>query len=87
MIFKEILQKPGEYLALLLILILSVIAFYLFSFDPHAQRRVIYAAAACYFLWSLYHHYKRGDLHISIVIEYVVVAIFGIVLISSTLLY
>lgn len=87
MLFKEISQKPGEYISLLIVFILSAIAFYLFSFDPRAQRRVIYAAAACYFLWSLYHHYKRGDLHISIVIEYLIVALFGIVLISSTLLY
>jgi len=87
MIFKEISQKPGEYIILMVIFILSAVAFYLFSFDPHAQRRVIYIASGLYFLWSLYHHYKRGDLHLSVVIEYIVVAIFGIVLISSTLLY
>ncbi|MFA5827932.1 MAG: hypothetical protein WC841_01020 [Candidatus Shapirobacteria bacterium] len=87
MIFKEISQKPIEYIALLIIFILFATAFYLFSFDPHSQRRVIYAASGSYFLWSLYHHYKRGDLHISIVIEYLLIAIFGIVLLSSTMLY
>jgi len=87
MIFKEISQKPWEYISLLIIFILSVFAFYFFSFDPHSQRRVIYTAAGVYFLWSLYHHYKRGDLHASIVIEYLVIALFGIILISGTLLY
>ena len=87
MMFKEISQKPGEYIILLVIFIISGLAYYLFSFDPHAQRRVIYAAAGVYFLWSLYHHYKRGDLHISIVVEYLLIAIFGIVLLSSTMLY
>lgn len=87
MIFKEISQKPGEYIVLLFIFIISGLAFYLFSFDPHAQRRVIYFASGAYFLWSLHHHYKRGDLHVSIVIEYVLIAILGIVLLSSTMLY
>jgi len=87
MIFKEISQKPWEYISLLAIFVLSVFAFCQFSFDPYSQRRVIYTAASAYFLWSLYHHYKRGDLHVSIVIEYIIMAIFGIVLISSTLLY
>lgn len=87
MIFKEISQKPVEYVVLLFIFIISGLAYYLFSFDPHAQRRVIYVAAGGYFLWSLYHHYKRGDLHISIVIEYLLIAIFGIILLSSTMLY
>jgi hypothetical protein len=87
MIFKEISQKPGEYILLFLIFLVAAIAFYFFSFDPHSQRRVIYAAAGTYFLWSLYHHYKRGDLHVSIVIEYLIIALFGIILISSTLLY
>jgi len=87
MIFKEISQKPWEYISLLIIFISSVIAFYFFSYDPHSQRRVIYAAAAVYFLWSLYHHYKRGDLHVSIIIEYLIMAIFGIILLSGTLLY
>lgn len=85
MLFKEISQKPLEYIALLIILLVGLVCFFLYTFDPHSQRRVVYATTAAYFLWSLYHHYKRGDLEISIIIEYLLFALFGIILITSTL--
>ena len=86
MLFKEIAKKPLEYIALALVLLVGLILFFISAFDPHSQRRVVYATAACYFLWSLYHHYKRGDLEFFIVVEYLVFALFGIILITSTLL-
>lgn len=85
MMFTEIKQKPFEYLILLLLLLISALAFIYFSYDSFIQRRVIYISAAAYFMWSLYHHYRRGDLQPSIVIEYLLIGIFGIVLLSSTL--
>lgn len=86
MIFKEISQKPLEYITLAIVFLIGLVFFFIYTFDPHSQRRVVYATATCYFLWSLYHHYKRGDLEFSIIIEYLVFALFGIILITSTLL-
>lgn len=86
MIFREIRQKPFEYLFLALILISSLVAFFIFSYNPHHQRRVIYVTTAAYLGWSLFHHYRRGDLELSIIIEYLVFALFALVLVSSTLL-
>ncbi len=85
MMFTEIKQKPFEYLILLFLLTISAFAFIYFSYDSFIQRRVIYFSAGTYFLWSLYHHYRRGDLQPSIVIEYLLIGILGIVLLSSTL--
>ena len=85
MIFHEIKQKPLEYFMLLLILITAVICFFVFGIDPHNRRRVVYATTAAYLGWSLYHHYRRGDLEFSIVVEYLVFALFALVLVSSTL--
>lgn len=84
-IFREIQQKPLEYLILLFIFITAAVLFFLFSYDPHNQRRVIYATTAAYLLWSFYHHYRRGDLELSIIVEYLVFALFALVLVSSTL--
>lgn len=86
MLFKELAQKPFEYLTLLVILLCGAILFISFSFDPHSQRRVLYLTAAAYLAWSLYHHYKRGDLQLSIIVEYLLFALFAIVIITSTLL-
>ncbi len=86
-IFREIEQKPLEYLTLLIILILGLALFFVFSFDKHMQRRVIYATTALYFSWSIYHHYKRGDLEASIVIEYILIGIFALLLSTGTLVF
>ena len=85
-IFKEIEQKPLEYLVLFFIFFTAAVIFLLFGFDHSLQRRVVYATSTAYFLWSLYHHYRRGDLHLSIVIEYLVFILLAIVITASTLL-
>lgn len=81
---KEIKQRPIEYLALLTGLVASLV-FYLLIGDNHVLRWIIYAVGVLYFCWSLYHHYKRGDLQLSIVIEYLLIILLGIVFISGTL--
>jgi len=85
-IFKEIEQKPVEYLVLFFVFLGAAVTFFLFRYDHFLQRRVVYAASAAYFLWSLYHHYHRGDLHLSIVIEYLIFILLVIVITASTLL-
>jgi uncharacterized membrane protein YecN with MAPEG domain len=84
MIFKEIKQKPAEYIILLVSFISGLLLY--FSIDNNQVKRwIIYAVGIIYFCWSLYHHYKRGDLHLSIIIEYLLIILIGIFLISGTL--
>lgn len=85
MFLPEIKRHPFRFILLSLILLAGGVLFLTFSFEPHSQRRVVYATAASYFIWSLYHHYRRGDLHPSLVVEYLVMALFGLILLSSTL--
>ncbi len=77
-------KNPLQYLVLAAIFILAAVSFILFSYNPYLQRRLVYAVTVAYFAWSLYHHYKRGDLAVSIVIEYLLFGLFAIVIISST---
>ena len=81
---KEIKQKPIEYLILLTGLIVGSFL-YFFIDNSQARRWIIYGVGVVYFCWSLYHHYKRGDLQLSIVIEYLLIILIGIVFISGTL--
>ena len=85
-LFKEIEQKPAEYIVLLFIFITAGIGFLMFRSNHPFQRWVVYFTSAAYFIWSLYHHYRRGDLHLSIVIEYLVFILLAIVITASTLL-
>lgn len=80
------MKNPLEYLALVLILAVGATSFLFFAHNPYLQRRMVYTTAAAYFAWSLYHHHRRGDLSLSIIVEYLVFALFAIILISSTLI-
>lgn len=82
---KEVKDKPFEYLLLLFIFTFSFIA-YFFIPSNQLRRWIIAFIALLYFCWSLYHHHKRGDLQLSIVIEYLLVILIGIIIISTTLL-
>lgn len=85
-LFEQIKSKPLEYAILAIIIIFSLIALFIFRFDHHSQRRVVYITAGLYFLWSLYHHYHRGDLQLNIIIEYLIFALLGITVIFFSLL-
>jgi hypothetical protein len=82
---KEIKQKPFEYLTLALLFLVGLIIYFFADISSHTQRLVVYFMAACYFFWSIIHHFKRGDLSVSIVVEYLVMALLGIVLLSVSL--
>jgi hypothetical protein len=86
-VLNEIKKNPFDYVILAVILIVAFILFIFFNqnFDAHNQRRVIYATAALYLLWSLFHHYHRGDLQASIIVEYLLLAIFAVIIALTTL--
>jgi len=41
-------------------------------------------AATAYVAWGIIHHSRRGDLHLKIVLEYLALAILGVVLVYTT---
>ena len=85
MILQEVRQHPLEFSILFAILIIGTSFFFAFGHDPHAQRQVVYITGASYFLWSLFHHYRVGDLELSLVVEYLLVSLLATLLLTSTL--
>jgi len=87
-IFQEIKKHPLNYLILTVIFVLASILLFYFrqNFDAHDQRRVVYVTAALYLAWSLFHHYRRGDLHLSIILEYILLALFAVIVAATTLI-
>lgn len=79
---KEVRQKPFEYLILGINFLVGLILYFFAPLDSHNKRLVVYFMAANYFFWSLYHHYKRGDLNLQIILEYLIFALFGIALLT-----
>lgn len=84
-IFNEINRHPQNYVVgLILAISISFLLFY-YRFDTQIQRQVVYFASGIYFLWSLWHHYRRGDITISIMMEYILLALLALIVVSATL--
>ena len=84
--WTEFKKHPFSFSLLFVALMVAVILYLYFGFDTHLQRRVIYSTGAFYFLWSLIHHYQKGDLSLSLVLEYLMVALFAAIVMAGTLL-
>lgn len=75
-----------HYLPLFGLLASGVIGILFFSYDWRFQSGVAIATAAGYVVWGVVHHYLHRDLHLSVIIEYVVVAALGLVVVLSLLI-
>ena len=73
----EIYQKPWEYITLFLVCIFGAICYINTRLSIY-----LYLTVVAYLLWSIYHHYKRHDLQASIIFEYIIIALF-VVLIAT----
>ena len=80
---KNFARHLPHYLALLGVLLLGALAFYLFSYDRSFQVGVIIAKAIAYVAWGTVHHHIHRDLHLSVFIEYLAVASLGLVIVFS----
>lgn len=68
------------YISLIIILSLSFLLAYTSS-DRGFQIGVIIATTFFYVLWGILHHLINHDLHIKIVLEYVLIGAFGLTII------
>jgi hypothetical protein len=74
------------YLILLVILNFGALMFYLLRFSPLYQMWVMMLTSLAYIFWGLIHHYLEEDLHIKVVLEYILIAML-VNLIVLTLLF
>lgn len=81
---KNFLRYPLEFLLLALLLVACAILFLAFGSTPHLRRNLTIITAATYLAWSLFYHWRRGDLTFSILVEYLVFALLGVVVLLST---
>lgn len=80
---KSLSRHLPHYLALLGILFFGLSAFIVFSYDKGFQIAVAVAVAASYVAWGVIHHSIHGDLHVSVLVEYLAVAALGLVVVFS----
>lgn len=69
-----------HYLSLVGVLIFGSFGFYLFPYDRYFQTVIVVALALSYVSWGIIHHIVHKDICMSVVVEYITVAILGIVI-------
>jgi len=80
---KEKKSAVFDYLILGAVLAAGVALFLFLPPIKHKKEVGVLAMAAFYIFWSVWFHSKKGDLEIKIVLEYVVIAVLGVVLLLA----
>jgi len=83
---KAFIKDLSHYLVLFGILLAGFAGLILFSYDKAFQTAVASAIVLSYVSWGVVHHFLHGDLHFETVVEYLVVAILGFVIIFSMII-
>jgi hypothetical protein len=82
---KKIAKDIQHYLPLAGLFLLGFFAFLYFSYDQTFQAAVAISVAVAYVVWGIVHHAIHRDLDLSVVIEYIIVACLGLVIVFSLL--
>lgn len=80
---QYILKHIPHYISLVGILVAGFVGFYIYSYDRFFQIGIIVALCFSYISWGIIHHAIHGDISLSIVVEYLAVALLGSVMALS----
>jgi len=72
-----------DYLILGVVLAVGVVLFLFLPPIKYKKEVGVLAMAAFYIFWSVWFHSKKGDLEVKVVLEYIVIAALGIVLLLA----
>ena len=72
-----------SHLFLVVILLVGAAAFLFVPPLPGRREAIAAGLSVCYFLWGLWYHHREDRLNIRIVLEYLLVAVLGAVLLLA----
>ena len=82
---NKLARDIQHYIPLVGIFLAGILGFLMFSFDRVFQATLAVGLAIAYVFWGLVHHHIHKDLHISVILEYIVIAVLGVVIVFSLL--
>lgn len=80
---KNLARHLPHYLSLIGIFLAGIVGFALFSYDRVFQAIIAISLAVSYVSWGIIHHQIHKELYLAVVIEYLVVASLGLIIILS----
>lgn len=83
---RDFAHHPLHYFTLLCILLVGLWGIFWFSYNPMLQMGILVSLAVSYVVWGVVHHHQHRDLHVKIVFEYLLVAIFATLIFASLIL-
>lgn len=75
-----------HYISLIGTFIAGILGFYFYSYDRSFQVGVVVALSSAYVSWGIIHHAIHKDICLQIILEYIAIAVLGIV-IAFSLIY
>ncbi len=83
---KEFKEDTPSFLILYAGFAIGAAIFFSFTFQRSVQSMIVIAIGLYYFLWGIWHHYKKGNLCVKVAAEYLLFAILGTSIILATVL-
>jgi len=80
---EDIRFHLSHYVSLLVILNIGVGAFFFFRFNPTYQAVIVVLTSVSYVLWGVVHHLLCEDLHLKVILEYILLALLANLLVLS----
>lgn len=78
MISHETRKHLWYYAGLLIVSVLALSLLWMTAYDKALQMAVVVLLSLFYVLWGLLHHFMHHDLHIKVVLEYILIGALGI---------
>lgn len=82
---KDITRHLTHYLSLLGIIAVALWGFLSFPYDKGFQTAIALALGAAFVVWGVVHHHIHEDLHTKVILEYVAMAVFGVVVLLAVI--
>jgi len=80
---KHFSKHLPHYLTLIGILLIGLFGFVIFSHDRVFQVAIAIAIALSYVVWGIIHHFLHKDLYLIVLVEYMAVALLGLIIVLS----
>lgn len=80
---KDFSHHPLHYFTLLCLELVGLWGLLWFNYQPLTEMAILFYMAASYVGWGVYHHREHHDLHIKIILEYILIAILALLLFSA----
>ena len=80
---KELKRFLMHYGSLLTVVSMGFVGVIFFSYNKWIQAGILVAVATSYVVWGVTHHHIHKNLYLSVILEYVLIATVGLVIVLS----